>query len=181
MATWANFGLARTKLAANAVDEAAALITPACDATDRLIARDGTVVEWRLDLRSSCLELQARLALARNNASEAGRYADDLLAAAKAESARTHSQDAAIAEANAWLMKGLALRAAGNGPMSTSAFKQASASWPAGVADRASYMARRVVIFKATGRTAEANALAQRLAAVGFADPLYLRDARSVG
>ena len=42
MATWANFGLARTKLAANAVDEAAALITPACDATDRLIARDGT-------------------------------------------------------------------------------------------------------------------------------------------
>ena len=85
MATWANFGLARTKLAANAVDEAAALITPACDATDRLIARDGTVVEWRLDLRSSCLELQARLALARNNASEAGRYADDLLAAAKAE------------------------------------------------------------------------------------------------
>jgi len=181
MAAWASFGLARAKLAANAVDEAATLVTPACDATDRLIARDGTVVEWRLDLRSNCLELQARVALARGNASEAGRYADDLLDTARDESARTHSQDAAVAQANAWLMKGLAFRAAGNVPQSASAFSQASASWPAAVPDRATYMARRVVIFKATGRTAEAAALAQRLQAMGFTDPLYLRDARSVG
>ena len=180
-AAWSSFGLARAKLAAHATDEAAALVGSACDRTDRLIAKDSTVVEWRLDLRSACLELQARVALARGNAGEAQRASDDLIATARDEWGRTHSQEAQIAEANAWSTKGLVLRAAGNSAASAAAFERAASTWPRSVPDRASYVAQKAVIFKAIGRAADAASLAQRLDAMGYRDPLYLRDAQSVG
>jgi tetratricopeptide (TPR) repeat protein len=179
-AAWARFGLARTKLAAGAVDEAGALTRSGCDITDQLVAKDSTVVEWRLDLRTTCAELSARIALAHHDPGEAERQADDLLAAAQNEVARTHSIDAQVARANALLMKGITLRAAGQAGASAGAFRQASAAWPA-VPDRLQYLAQRAVVRKAVGDTAGAADLAHRLTALGFRDPLYLHDLESVG
>ena len=179
-AAWARFGLARTKLGAGAVDEAGALTRSGCDITDQLVAKDSTVVEWRLDLHTTCAELSARIALAHHDPGEAERQADDLLAAAQNELARSHSIDAQVARANALLMKGITLRAAGEAGASVAAFRQASAGWPA-VPDRLQYLAQRAVIRKAVGDTAGAADLAHRLTALGFRDPLYLHDLESVG
>ena len=178
---WAKFGLARVKLVAGGVNEASALVRNACDTTDRLIAKDSTVVEWRLDLRSSCLEMLARVALADGDLAGARQQADNLVKTADDEWGRTHSSDARIARANALLVEGLVLRAAGKSADSVTAFRQAAASWPAGVPDRVQYLAQKAIIFKGTGRADDAASLEQRLASMGFKDPIYLRDAKSVG
>jgi eukaryotic-like serine/threonine-protein kinase len=180
-AAWAQFGLARTKLAAGAVDEAGALTRSACDITDQLVAKDSTVVEWRLDLRSTCAELGTRIALARHDAGEAERHVVDLSATAEREVARTHSADAQVARANALLMKGMVLRSAGNAAASAAAFREAAAAWPTSVPDRVTYLAQRAVIRKAVGDKAGAADLQHRLTAAGFRDPLYLHDLQSVG
>ncbi|MGN6588860.1 MAG: TIR domain-containing protein [Sphingomicrobium sp.] len=181
MEAWAQFGLARAKLATGAVDEAAALTRAACDATDQLVAKDATVVEWRLELRSNCGELRTRIALAHGDSGEAQRNSDDLLATANSELARTHSEDAKVARANALLMKGMVLRSAGQGAASQAAFRDAAAAWPASAPDRVTYLARRAAIRKAVGDDSGAAELAHRVAAMGFRDPLYIRDIGSVG
>ena len=178
---WAQFGLARVRLAAGAMDEAADLTRTGCDATDQLVAKDGTVVEWRLDLRSACAELQTRIALARGDNAEAQRRADDLLATAEAEVARTRSEDAKVARASALLMKGIVLRSLRQGSASEMAFHDASAAWPASTPDRVTYLARRAAIRKAVGDNAGAAELSRRVAAMGFREPLYMRDIGSVG
>ena len=180
-AAWAEFGLARNRLGAGAVDEAAALTRTGCDTTDQLIAKDSSVPEWRLDLRSACAELETRVALAHGDSGEAQRHADDLLATAESELARTHSENAQVARANALLMKGIALRSARQGPASQAAFRQAAAAWPASASDRVTYLAQRALIRKSLGDTAAAADLAHRLATMGFREPLYLRDSGSVG
>ena len=178
---WAALQLARVQLAAGAVDEASALVRKGCDVADRLVARDRSVVEWRLDLRSECLELRARVAMRRGAFAEAEEVADQLVSLTTAEAARSGSAKPQVAKSNAYLVQGLALRASGDHEAATQAFRKAAASWPRGAPEPPVETARRVLILKGVGRAEEAAKLAAKLERLGYREPIYLRDSRSLG
>ncbi len=181
MTAWAKFELARFELAQRNIDEASALTSSFCDAADRLVARDSTVVDWRLDLRSECLEMRARIALARGSSPDARDFADRMADLANLEIARAPSNDARITLAIAQTLRGMIAQASGSGPDARAAFQAAAAAWPASEPDRPFLMARKVVILSGLGRRDAAEALASKLKRIGYEDPIYLKDRMAVG
>jgi tetratricopeptide (TPR) repeat protein len=176
MTAYAKLELARFDLAKRNTDEAATLTRSACDLADRLVAKDASVVDWRLDLRAWCLESRARVALEHGAFLEAEGLAGQLGELARAEIARSPSADAQLALANAGLIRGLIATAAGSREEAQVAFQSAANAWPKSVPDRPPLLARKVLIFDGLGRDDAANALALRLARMGYRDPTYLRD-----
>ena len=175
------FDLARIVLTQGDIDEASDLIRSACDRTNRLIAKDASVAFWRLGLRSDCLEAQARAAIVEGMPTEASGRAAEMLRIARSENAKSHSADAQLALANAYLIHAIAATAQGDRSAAAAAFQSAIEAWPRSVPDRPSLVARKVVILRGLGRIHQADELARRLARIGYGDPMYLRDLRSVG
>ena len=175
------FDLARIVLAQGHLDEASDLIRSACDRTNRLIAKDASVAYWRLVLRSDCLESEARAAIAEGMPSEATDRAAEMLRIARSENAKSHSEDAQLALANAYLIHAIAATAQGDRPAATAAFQSAVQAWPRSAPDRPSLLARKTIILRGLGRSPQADELARRLARIGYGDPMYLQDLRSVG
>lgn len=175
------FDLARIVLTQGDFDEASDLIRSACDRTNRLIAKDASVAIWRLGLRSDCLEAQARAAIVRDMPTDALDRAAEMLRTARSENAKSQSGDAQLALANAHLIHALAATAQGNRPTAAAEFRNAAQAWPRSVPDRPSLTAKKVIILRGLGRTRQAEELARRLAGIGYGDPMYLRDLRSVG
>lgn len=175
------FDLARIMLTQGDLDEASALIRSACDRTTRLIAKDASVALWRLGLRSECFEVQAREALARKMPVEALDRAAEMLRIARSENAKSQSGDAQLATANAHLIHALVATAQGDRPSAAANFRSAAQAWPRSVPDRPSLIAKKAVILRGLGRSRQADELAGRLAGIGYGDPTYLRDLRSVG
>lgn len=176
----AQFDLARIRLTQGDFDEASDLIRSACDRTNRLIAKDASVAFWRLGLRSDCLEAQARAAIVRDMPADALDRAAEMLRTARSENAKSQSGDAQLAIANAHLIRALAATAQGNRPTAAAEFRNAAQAWPRSVPDRPSLTAKKVIILRGSGRTRQAEELARRLAGIGYGDPMYLRDLRSV-
>jgi tetratricopeptide (TPR) repeat protein len=181
MTAWAKFELARLELARRNVDEASLLTSSFCDTADRLFARDSTVVDWRLDLRSACLEMRIRTALARGSAADAQDLADAMVRLARDEGARAPSNDARITLAIAETLRGMVARATGSSAEALAAFQSAADAWPSSEPDRPYLLSRKVVIFTGLGRRDAANALASKLDRMGYKDPTYLRDRAAVG
>jgi len=181
MTAWAKFELARLELARRNVDEASLLTSSFCDTADRLFARDSTVVDWRLDLRSACLEMRIRTALARGSAADAQDLADAMVGLARDEGARAPSNDARITLAIAETLRGMVARATGSSAEALAAFQSAADAWPSSEPDRPYLLSRKVVIFTGLGRRDAANALASKLDRMGYKDPTYLRDRAAVG
>ena len=179
--TRAKFDLARVNLARNDVDAASALVRSACDSTDRLIAKDSSIVDWRVRGRGDCFELTARTALARGIPDEAQNQAAKMVGNAKAELTQNGSADAQLGLVTAWMMSALAARAEGRISDSGKSFRAAASAWPKSAPDKPANIARKVVILQGVGRSADAERLAERLAAMGYREPIYLRDARAVG
>jgi tetratricopeptide (TPR) repeat protein len=177
---WSKFDLARVDLGRNAVDEAAALVRSGCDINERLIAKDSTVVEWRVRMRGECLEMTARVALARGALGEAEDHASDMVQGAKSEIAKKDTKDAELALANAYVMSGITARANGRSVDAARAFQQAATTWPLSVPDRPGLIAKKVVILRGLGRTDEAEQLAARLDRMGYREPIYLHDIRDL-
>ncbi len=175
------FDLARILVTRGDFDQASALIRSACDTTNRLIAKDASVAFWRLGLRSECLEVQARAALVRGMPAEALERAAEMLRTAGSENTQSHSEDAQLALANAHLIHALAANAQGNRRAAAAEFQKAAQAWPRSVPDRPILIAKKVIILRGLGRSRQADELARRLAGMGYGDPTYLRDLRSVG
>jgi tetratricopeptide (TPR) repeat protein len=181
MTAWARLELARLALAQGQDEDASNSTRSACDTADRLVARDSSVADWRLDLRSTCLEMRTRIALAAGASADAQDSADAMAQLAKAEAMRTPSSDAQLALALAETMRGLIARAAGSGAAATAAFQSAVSAWPRSEPDRPFLISRKVVILKGLGRRDAANALASKLERIGYRDPTYLRDVARLG
>lgn len=177
---WARFELARALLAAGSIDTASELIRGGCDMADRLVARDRSVVDWNLGLRSECLELRTRIAMRRGALAEAREEAEELVSVAAAEAAKGQSVVAQRTLANAYLVQGLASRSTGDSKASAQAFRNAAASWPRNASEPPAQLARRVLILKGSGRADEASNLAAKLERMGYREPLYLSDSRSL-
>jgi len=185
-AEWAGFAaspyidLGELQLAAGQTAEAGVSARAGCDIAKRLAARDASVKDWRVDLRSACWSLRARLALAHGATGEARALAAQLAILARAELTRNPSIDARFAAANAGLIGGLVAIAAGDPATARTAFWTALADWPKGATETPVQTARRVVVLTGLAKAAEADTAAARLEAFGFRQPTYLRDRQLV-
>ena len=178
---WARLELASVRLAEGAIDEASALVRGGCDLADRLVARDRSVIEWSLDMRGECLELEARIALRRGALAEAQEQADQLVSLTAREEARSRTAKTLKAQANAYLVQGLVLRQSGDRRGAEQAFQKAVGVWPRGTPETPIESARRALILKGSGRDQEASNLAAKLDRMGYREPLYVSDSRSLG
>ena len=104
-----------------------------------------------------------------------------MVESAKRELSLNRSTDAQLGLATAFTMSALVARAEGRASDSARAFQAAAASWPKGATDKPANIARKAVILQGVGRSADAARLAERLAAMGYREPTYVRDSRAVG
>jgi tetratricopeptide (TPR) repeat protein len=178
LAAFAYLDQGELELASGDVGAAGVSVGTGCEGSSRLIERDSSVTEWRFGLPSACLRLRERLALAQGANDQALLLAGQLVALARKEAVGKQSADTRFAVANAELLRGLAASAAGNRATASVAFRAAAAVWPEGVALRPSLAAQQVLILQGLGRSDKANALAAKLAAMGYRHPTYLRDRR---
>lgn len=175
----AKFDLGRVAIGIGDVDRAAALTREACDSTDQLVARDSTVISWRLDLRGKCFDARARVALAQRSVDEVRDATASLAQLASAES-QSKPVDTRILLADAYLLNGLAERASGNANQANANFQQAWNAWPRNTADNPSSLAGKAINLAALGRKAEAASLAERLRRMNYKEPGFVRTLRSV-
>ncbi|MEO6255519.1 MAG: TIR domain-containing protein [Sphingomicrobium sp.] len=151
-----------------------------CDIANRLLARDSTQFEWRVTLRSACLNLRSRLALAQGATAEARSHANQLVEIARKEVGRGPTPDGLQVLASAELMSGLVAGAAGDSGAARSAYLAALRTWPREVSEAPLLMSRKVVLLEGLGRQADALKVAGRLDVMGYRHPTYLRDLRMV-
>ena len=172
--------LGELQLAAGAVDEAGASARTACDIADRLVARDSSVAEWRVDLKSACLALRTRLALARGAAGEARSQSEALLRLAQAEAAKAKGPDARRNLALAQLLRAVTESGLGDRAAARQALEAALAAWPKDSPRDPRMSARLVLIYEGLGLRDEARAEASRLDGIGYRHPTYLRERRII-
>jgi eukaryotic-like serine/threonine-protein kinase len=176
LTSFAKLELATLLVERGAFQEAGLLTREACDAANRLLARDPSVAAWRIDLIGACLETGVRLALARKDQGAATRTADQYLAAATREASSSPTVEARLALANAALVRGLVAAAADDQTSLAQFHRRALSVWPGEAPQRPVLLARRAIILAGVGRHAEASALANRLSSIGYRNPGYLRD-----
>jgi tetratricopeptide (TPR) repeat protein len=183
---WAQYGAAtfleigELDAAQGQIDRAGAAARTGCDITERLIARDSSVVYWSNTLRGDCLALRARLALARGADAEAGSLAAQLAAAARSELKRAPGSDARIALASAEMLQGQVAAASGQAAAARALWAQAAADWPQAGGQKPFDLARHAVLLRLSGQPQAAAALDERLATMGYRHPEYLAAKQSL-
>jgi tetratricopeptide (TPR) repeat protein len=180
MTAYSKLDLAKLLIAQGQVDQSSTLVRSGCDTVDRLISKDPTVVLWRLELRSFCLEMRTRVALARGATAEARDLATQLEMLARTEMKRLPSADTQLFVANSYLVRGIVERGSGDQAAAREAFANALRSWPSTIPERPLLVARKAIILKGVGRRDEAAKLSARLERMGYGDPTYKRDLSSV-
>jgi tetratricopeptide (TPR) repeat protein len=167
--------LGHLQLALGQAEPAAVSARAGCDMAARLLQRDSSVAMWRAKLRGQCLDLRARLALARNEPAEAQWLADQLVGLAKTEVARTRSPDTQLALAEAEMLRGDVASRMGDRSGATAGWQSALAAWPRNVEIKPDEQARQSALLQRLGRSEEAGRIAASLAAMGYRHPEYLR------
>jgi tetratricopeptide (TPR) repeat protein len=172
------YELADVQLAAGQTDAAAATTRSECEIVDRLTARDRTVVYWKSDLRSSCLESRARIALAQGNPEEALDLARQSLAAAQL----------APNPANRAALSFWSLAAGGNAMAMLGRRTEAENLWRAALQNlwkqnelRPREKGALAALKLRLGDRAGAQKLTSTLAAIGYRHPAYLAAVRAAG
>ena len=160
--------LARGELEAAAVEARIAR-----DVVDELIAKDPTAVRWSEELRRRCLLLEMRGEFARGGAGTTLVLADQIIANVHASRLATPRRgfDLALAQ----LFAGQALTRLGRPNDAAQRWQAALAQWPLRPTAMPEDLAVRTVLLRRTGQGAEAQALAGRLARIGYRHPLYVR------
>jgi eukaryotic-like serine/threonine-protein kinase len=171
-ALWTEYGfearldLAAALLASGNKAEAATQLSSAFQAINSLLAKGNPKPKWRRSL-ALCLLLQARLSLMSSANDEALHLAENALSAARAAHTIDHVSDA-FRVIQAYLMLGDANRARGDLQAARSAWATGVAMLPTGHSELPDEIADRIAILERLGRSAEAQPLAQRLAAMGY-------------
>lgn len=162
------------------VEEAGVPARAGCDIDNRLIERDSSVKNWRVDLRTLCLGLRARLALARENGEEALGLAGQAVTLARSEHAAEPSAETRLALSAAELLRAIIASATSDTITAQDAFRKSLAAWPKGLPLTPRAKAQQVLLLDGLGRSGEADRVADRLETIGFRHPTYLRDRRIV-
>jgi tetratricopeptide (TPR) repeat protein len=169
----AHFAEAEVALARENNTAAARAASAACGIVDRLVARDPSVVTWSEDLGRQCLLARARIALRSGMPDEALAQANEAIANVRASRKDTLRRHADLARAR--LFAAEALARLGRREEANEQWRAAVREWPLAGNATPDDLALRTVLYRRTGRTAEAERIAARLASIGYRHPFYLR------
>lgn len=168
----ANFDRAELELAAGNLAQARLSASIACDATDKLVAKDNTVTKWQTLLRLLCVGIKGRIALRSGNPDQAVSLAQEALALARVEK---NPIDRGFAVARAERDLGDALRSASQPGAAGGAYQRAFDAWPRGVEQTPIDMANYATLLSRLNRSGELATVKKQLAAMGFRHPGYSR------
>ena len=172
------FDLADLQLASGRTADAAVTTRSNCDLADRLLSRDSSVADWKAMLRSRCLELRTRVALAQGDAPQAVGLSRQWLAAARSSPLPI---DRRMLGFRALATGGDALAAAGQRTEAAKWWSAAVQAVPQSTALRPSEQAALIKVKYETGDRAGARKLITSLTAIGYRHPTYVATIRSQG
>jgi tetratricopeptide (TPR) repeat protein len=138
----------------------------ACASVSTLLSRHKPSPAWRAGLRD-CWLLRARLALASGAKQQALSDAESALRTARSVNTADRGDDA-VSLAKGYRLAGDANHAIGDEASAQTNWQSAYAALPKGVAERPAEISEHAVILDRLGRTAEAQAIARKLAQTGF-------------
>lgn len=163
--------LGELQLGIGSADAAAASARMGCTITNRLLEKDSTVAAWRVVLRSDCLGLRTRLALAAGANDEGRAIASQAIALAQTESLKNKSLEAQFSLASAHFHQGQAAVAMRDRAGALRSYRAALDATPRDVELKPRQLARYMLALRAVGRKDEAAALGSRLDAMGYRHP----------
>ena len=170
--------LADVQLAAGQTEAAAATARSHCDIVDRLLNRDSTVSDWKAMLRSRCLELRARVALAQGDGQQASDLARQALSAARSSPVAADRGNLSL---RSLAVGGDAFAALGRRDEAVKWWTAALQTVPQAnelrPAEQAAVAGLRLRLGDRTG----AQPLMSSLAAIGYRNPAYVADIRKWG
>lgn len=172
-ATWqgsaaaARLDLARVLLDSGRREEAARETAAGCGMTASYLKRAADLAKGTT-LRTDCLALRARLALAAGAREEALTLAQRALASARTERSGEWIADPRYKVAAAYRLLGDVHQRAGNRRAAIAAWNAGLAQLPNNIAERPREMLERAEILKRLGRAAEARPIEAKLAAMGY-------------
>ena len=166
------FDLADLQLSSGQTAGAAATTRSACDIIDRLLQRDKSVADWKVDKQVSCLNMRARLALAQGSAVQGLELAK--MSVTLSRSSPTPAVGA-ILNFRALAIGGDALAAAGDRSRAVIWWRAAVASIPTSMELKPREQANLAAVQFRLGNTAEAQRLVARLETIGYRDPAYVK------
>ena len=170
--TYLDFG--QFALARNRLDQAGAAVRSGCNLAERLVARDRSVVEWRSTLRSRCLIARGQVALKRGAMTEASALADAASALASTELRTSpENMDVRFSLIEAGLLRGQIAEKRGDLAGAKSAWQAALGAWPRDVEQTPRELAMRTYLLRKVGLPAQAEAIAARLAVIGYRHPEF--------
>jgi tetratricopeptide (TPR) repeat protein len=170
-ASYAQFDLAHYALVSGARGEAQAAARAGCDLVSALLKRDSTAAPWQRAL-FYCLELRSELAAAEHDDAAASAYATRALGVARRLAPAGNATDARNL-ARAYRTSG-DLTARADPVSARSAWTSGLAALPATPSTNPDELSERAILLQRLGRTADSQAIVQRLASIGYRNPLYL-------
>jgi tetratricopeptide (TPR) repeat protein len=147
-------------------DEASQQNEGSCGTISRLIGKDPKQADWRVDYRE-CWIMRGYIAVAKGANADAANDAEQALRIAKSFKSSDAGIDA-FAMARAYRLLGDAREGLGDKAAATAAWNAAFQSLPHVPAEKPNETQEHAIILQRLGRTAEAQQLNQRLAAMGY-------------
>jgi tetratricopeptide (TPR) repeat protein len=172
------YDLADIQLAVGQTAAAAATARSHCEIADRLLSRDSSVADWKSTLRSRCLELRARVALAQGDTAQALGLVRQWLSVAESSPVKI---DRAFLTMRALATGGDSLMASGRPGEATNWWSAALRTMPKSIELRPSEQATVAALRLRLGDRAGAQQLMSSLAAMGYRHPTYLSALKNKG
>jgi tetratricopeptide (TPR) repeat protein len=166
-------------LAIGATDEAVLRNRQGCEIANRLVKRDGTVFQWRVDYRSVCLLGQARIAAQAGRLSAAEALAAEASALVTTERPPAPSPRWRMAFARAASVHGVLLAASGRRDEARTKFAAVARELGAGPVI-AAHWPLAALAAQGRGDAAEGERLTSALRAAGYRDPWFDRDRQAL-
>jgi tetratricopeptide (TPR) repeat protein len=166
------FDLADLQLSTGHLDDAASTLRAGCDTASRLVQRDASVADWKATAMCTCLNLRAKLELARGNPDQAFGLSKQAIIVARSNPKPT---DRALMTFLATSTGGDALAAAGKRDEAVRWWTGALAAMPRSIELRPRDMAALQSVQAHLGNGAAARNLAQRLNSLGYRYPAFGR------
>jgi tetratricopeptide (TPR) repeat protein len=147
-------------------DEASQQNESSCSIISRLIAKDPKLADWRADFRE-CWIMRGYIAMAKGANADAENAAEQALRIARSFKSRDPGRDD-YAMARAYRLLGDARKGLGDNNAAAAAWNAAYAALPHVQTERPIETQEHAIILQRLGRTAEAQQLNHRLAAIGY-------------
>jgi hypothetical protein len=174
-AAMSNLDLGALLLAGGRVGEAEPFIRAGCEVTQRLLARDSSVVLW-VDAARHCLINRAKAAAVRGNGAEALALARRAATLSPASGPKKLDPGSLYLIAQAQILKGDQLAAMRDSAGAAAAWSSAFQSIWRSRSEAPAHRLMRYRLAKRLGRQGEANGIASGLDSIGYRHPEFMSE-----